>query len=156
MVEPSSPRSADDFKLERYKFILKQIHFLNENVHKYLNLFQALYTGIVGAGVAVFVGWKKLGISAEVASTSISGLVWLLAALGFFVVISLVTSVFAWRDYRQAEVELLNEAVGQGFREPPDWKNFWRWQETYLLLAIVVVVTCTGLFVHHNILPQIH
>jgi hypothetical protein len=43
--------SADAFKLERYKYVLKQIHFLNENVNKYL--------AIVGAGAAVFMSWRK-------------------------------------------------------------------------------------------------
>ena len=50
---PDDP--AINFKLERYKYILGQINFLNENLHKYLTLFQTLATAIVSAAVAVFV-----------------------------------------------------------------------------------------------------
>jgi hypothetical protein len=41
-----------EFKLERYKYILKQSHFFNENIHKYLSLFQVLATALVAAGDA--------------------------------------------------------------------------------------------------------
>ena len=54
------------FKVERYKYILQEMRSLNENVHKYLALYQTLATFVVGGGVGVFVGWKSLHLSSEV------------------------------------------------------------------------------------------
>jgi hypothetical protein len=38
-AQPSNADPVINFKLERYKFILRQIHTLNENTHKHLTLF---------------------------------------------------------------------------------------------------------------------
>lgn len=70
-VEVKQDDPAAGFKLERYKYILGQIQFLNDSLHKYLTLFQTLATAILSAGVAVFVGWQKLGVTAEVARLGI-------------------------------------------------------------------------------------
>lgn len=38
---------ADDYKLERYKFILQQLNSLNETTQKYITLFQTLATAVL-------------------------------------------------------------------------------------------------------------
>jgi len=56
--DPQSIRNkipGDDLKTERYKYVLTEIHGLNDNVHKYLNLFQTPSTAVTGSGFAVFV-----------------------------------------------------------------------------------------------------
>jgi hypothetical protein len=60
-TEPAESEAAGpaEFKLERYKYILNEIHFLNENIHKYLSLFQTLATAVAGGAAAIFVGWRK-------------------------------------------------------------------------------------------------
>jgi hypothetical protein len=75
--------------VERYKYILQEIHALNENIHKYLSLFQALATALATAGVAVFVGREQLKLSSDVAGTAIQGLLGLLVILAAFVILSI-------------------------------------------------------------------
>src|SRR5262249_16935371 len=94
--QPTGVSKSADFKLEQYKYILQQRQTLNDNVHKYLALFQTLITGIAGAGVAIFVGWKELKIDAAVAVVGIKGLLWLLIILASFVVMSILSTIFSW------------------------------------------------------------
>jgi hypothetical protein len=65
---------SNDFKLERYKYMLQEIHTLNENVHKYLTLFHTLATAIITGGVIIFISWKQLNIGADVARQAVEGL----------------------------------------------------------------------------------
>lgn len=146
---------GNDFKLERYKYILEQIHALNENVHKYLALFQTLATVIIGGGITLFVSWRGLKISADVARTGMQGLLGLLIIIALFVVLSLLGGIFSWLDYRREEVELLNEAVEPGFREPPRAGNFWRWYETYVILFILIIIMLVSIFVETQVVPLI-
>lgn len=160
MAEPDHSKveqdedKGSDFKLERYKFILQEVHTLNDNLHKYLALFQTLTTAIFGAGVALFVSWRQLNITVEVAITAMRGLLALLIILTLFVVSSLIAGILSWFDYRWEEVELLNETVKQGFRKPPSLKNFWRWYETYLIVFILIVVVAIAIYVETQVVPQ--
>jgi hypothetical protein len=88
------------FKLERYKYILNEIHFLNENVYRYLTLFQTLATAIFGAGAAVYISWRKLAVDAAVARLTIKALLGLLVILALFAILSLLSGVLSWLDYR--------------------------------------------------------
>lgn len=155
--EQQSPPSkiAVQFQLERYKFILGELHSLNENIHKYLTLFQALATAVVAAGAALFVGWRKLEISAEVARITIQALLGLLIILAMFIVLSILSGVFSWLDYRNEEVKLLDNVVAPGTRARPSLGNFWRWHETYLLLFMFVIIIGSFLFTQCIVVPAI-
>lgn len=150
-----SPKNIDEFKLERYKYILQEIRSLNENTHKYLTLFQTLATLIVGGGVGVFVGWKNLHINADVAIAAINGLLILLIVLALFVITSIVAGIVSWFDYRNEEVELLDQ-VQPGFRKKPSLRNLWRWNETYMMVFVIMVVVFTCVYVESQIIPHIH
>lgn len=152
---PSDP--AKEFKLERYKFILGQINFLNESLHKYLTLFQTLATAILAAGVAVFVSWRKLEITADIAQLAIRSLMVLLGLLAFYVVASIFAGIFSWWDYRKDEVKLLATLGTPAFRKPPEFKwNVLRWYETQAILFIVAVTTAAIILVERKIIPLIH
>jgi len=166
MLENNQPDSNQDdnqnktdivqeFYLERYKYILQQIHSLNENVHKYLTLFQTLATAVTTAGVALFVGRQQLNLTPEITKTAIQGLLGLLIILAAFVVFSIVAGIFSWLDYRSEEVELLNKVIGVGFRRQPRKMNFWRWQETYTILFVLLVVITIIIYVQGQIVPLI-
>jgi hypothetical protein len=148
-------KTSNDFKLERYKYILKQIHSLNENIHKYLALFQGLLTAIIGGGIAIFVSWKKLEIDAITAKSAINALIMLFLVLSLFIFISIFSGILSWFDYRKEEVKLLNEVVGPGFRNPPTIKHFWRWYETYILLFIICISIFIYVYINGNILETI-
>jgi hypothetical protein len=146
---------TQDFYLERYKYILQEIRVLNENIHKYLTLFQTLATAISTAGVALFVGRQQLNLTPEITKVSLQGLLGLLVILAAFVVFSIVVGIFSWLDYRTEEVELLNKVVGVGFRRLPKKSNFWRWQESYVILFVLLVVIVIIIYVQYQIIPLI-
>jgi hypothetical protein len=116
MAKEQEKEQSISFKLERYKFILQEIHALNENVHRYLTLYQTLATTIIGAGILVFVNWKGFGITADLAKVGMQALVGLLVILSIFIVIQIVAGIFSWMDYRDEEVKLLDEVVKKGYR----------------------------------------
>jgi hypothetical protein len=157
---PISSNSSSDpiqnFYLERYKYILSEIRSLNENFHKYLNVFQTLATAISTAGVAVFVGQKQLNLTPEIAKIAIQGLLGLLIILALYVVVSISIGIYAWFDYRKEEVELLNLIFGsRNFRKSPKLGNLFYWQETYIILFIFLAVAVITVYVQGNIIPLI-
>lgn len=156
---PSSPPPgltlSEQVLVERYKDIAKRIRAQNENVHKYLALFQTLVVAIVVAGGAIVMSWRSLNISPETAQVSIRGLEYLLAILGVFMAGSVVAGIRTWFDYRADEVEVLNRVMGPGYRRPPTLRNLWRWPETYLLVFVVAVVGLICGFVERSVIPVI-
>jgi hypothetical protein len=68
-------RDGDEFKLERYKYILQEIRALNQNAFTLLALFQTLTTAILGGGVAVVVSWQRLEITKALALIALKRLV---------------------------------------------------------------------------------
>src|ERR1051325_1463710 len=105
MSKAQEKSKGADYKLERYKYILQQLHSLNENHHKYLTLFQTLSAAVMGAGVGLFVGWRELKVDATTVRLSLRGLFGLFVILVLLLFVNLLVSVFAWIDYRKEEVE---------------------------------------------------
>lgn len=144
-----------EFKLEHYKYILQQIHTLNENLYRYLALFQALATAIIGGGVAVLVSWQNLKVGAKVARVGIHGLLGLLIILTLFLIANVIIGVLSWFDYRQDEVKLLDEVIGYQYRKPPKFKNWWRWYETYFVIFLILVMIAVFIFTETQVIPLI-
>lgn len=158
-VDPA-PQSTEkplknELKMERYKYILQQLQMLNENSHKYLTLFQTLTTFIIGGGTYLFVSWRSFHISAEVARTSMQGLVGLLVLMTLFIIVSLASGISSWFDYRKAELQLLDEEVGVGFRNAPRLRDWWRWYEVHMMIFIFLIVLFIVIFMETQIIPQI-
>jgi uncharacterized membrane protein YidH (DUF202 family) len=150
---PASTTPEDDFALERYKYILNQIHAINENVYRFLAVYQTLAVAIVGGGLALFVGYRKWQIASSVARTGIAGLMWLVTMVAAFTVLLIVMGVLNWWDYRVEECELTDAAVRPGFRRPPRLKNLFRWYETYIVLFIIGSVAFLWAFALAFIMP---
>lgn len=131
-------RSAElEFSLERYKYILAQIHAVNENVYKFLAIYQAIATTVIGAAIAVFIWYRRWGIPAPIARQGVLGLMWLETIVAGFTALLIFIGILAWLDYRKEECELTDMAVRKGFRKQPQIGNFFRWYETYILAFIV-------------------
>jgi hypothetical protein len=126
-----------EFSLERYKYILAQIHAVNENVYKFLAIYQAIATTVIGAAIALFVWYRRWAIPAPVARQGVLGLMWLETIVAGFTALLIFIGILAWLDYRKEECELTDVAVRKGFRKPPQVGNFFRWYETYILAFIV-------------------
>ncbi|GAB2656979.1 hypothetical protein GCM10027088_38980 [Nocardia goodfellowii] len=142
------------FALERYKYILQQIHALNENVYKFLAIYQTLATAIVSSGLVLFVSYKKLELAPETARAAITGLMWLETVVAAFTIVLIVIGVVSWIDYRNEECELTNEVVHEGFRKPPKFGNMIRWYETYIILFIAASTAFMWIYAHILILPK--
>ena len=138
-AEPAQSNNAteEEFLLERYKYILQQIHTVNENLYRFLAIYQTLAVALVGGGLALFVGYRKWGISAPTAHTGIIGVMWLVTVVAAFAVLLVIIGIFNWLDYRREECELTDAAVRPGFRQPPQLRNFLRWYETYVIMFII-------------------
>ncbi|MDX9988981.1 hypothetical protein [Thiothrix unzii] len=147
--------SSDDFKLERLKHILKQQDFLNEYSHKYLTFFQTISTAIITAIFAVFAGWQKLSITADMAIVTIRALELLLSFISIFVAVVIATNIFSWWDYRKDEANIFNEIVSQDFRKQPSLKGIWRWFEFWFLVVVVCLSFGIIIFVEYFAIPLI-
>ncbi len=149
-----SDRPAAEFRVERYKFLLQQLNATNENVHRFLAMYQTLATTLVGAGLALFVGYRKWEIAFSVARAGVVGVGWLITLVGLFTVLMVISNVASWMDYRREECDLSNEVVGKGFREPPRISNFYRWHETYIVLFIGLSTALIWLLINAYVIPN--
>ena len=152
MTNPAPLDRAQAFEVERYKYILQQLHTVNENVYRFLAIYQTLATVLVGAALALFVRYEDWKIRPEIAQIGAVAILVLVTVIAGFTVLLIVVGVFSWLDYRREECELTEEAVRPGFRRAPDPRNFWRWYETWIVgfiaasilvmwgLAVVVVL----------------
>ena len=146
--------TQEAFELERYKYILQQIHVANENVYRFLAIYQGLAVALVSGGVILFVGYRNWHIPVSTARSGILGLMWLLTTVAAFTSLLIVVGVFNWLDYRREECELTDAAVRPGFRKPPERLHFWRWYETYILLFVVASVVFLWAYTIGFILPS--
>lgn len=150
------PNANNDYQLERYKYVLSQIQTLNSGVFKYLGLFQALATAIIGAVAALLLAWQEFSLDPDMTKVSIRGLLGLLTILGVYTVVSITAGIFSWVDYRREETRILNEAIRPGYRDEPNIGNFWRWYEFYFVLFTIIVVVAIWVFTEAKLFPLIH
>lgn len=148
-------RSVQDFSLERYKYILQQIHAVNENTYKFLAIYQALATTMVGAALALFVGYRKWGVEPAVARAGVVGLLMLETVVAVFTELLVFIGILTWLDYRKEECELTDRAVQTGFRKAPQPGNFFRWYETYIMAFIAVTTIFMWAYALMFVLPAI-
>ena len=142
-----------EYRLERYRYILRQIEFLNASTFRALTLYQGLASAIVGAAVALFVGWREAGADAETARMALRALVGLLGLVTAFVVATLLIGVASWVDARGEEVDLLNAKVLPGYRRRPWLRAAWRWYKTVIVVASLAFFVVSWFFVERIAIP---
>ena len=151
---PTPDRGPEnEFVLERYKYILQQIHAVNENLYRFLAIYQTLVVALVGGGLVLFVGYRKWGIPTSVARSGIYGLMWLITIIAAFAVLLIIIGILSWLDYRREECELIDAVVRPGFRKPPQPRHFLRWYETYVVLFIIASIVFLWAYTLGFILP---
>src|SRR5262245_15810361 len=121
---PGSSSSADkatevQFAIERYKYILGQINTVNENVYRFLAIYQTLAVTLVSGALVLFVGYRKWGIHPSTARVGIIGLLSLTTVIAGFVIMLIIAGLRSWLDYRREECSLTDAIVKPGFRDPP-------------------------------------
>ncbi|MFE5394987.1 hypothetical protein ACFQ9U_10515 [Streptomyces sp. NPDC056568] len=144
-----------DFALERYRYILQQIHTVNENAHRFLAIYQTLTTTLVGAALTLFVGYEKWAIDPATARDGIVGLLIVATLVAIFTITLIAAGAASWLDYRNEECDITDEMVGPGFRERPKPANFLRWYETYVSLFIVCSMVLMWVLVVTFVLPAV-
>lgn len=149
----TSQDGVREFAIERYRYILQQIHTVNENVYKILAVYQTLATAVVGAALGLSVGYQQWGIHISVARAGVIGLLWLATFIAGFTSLMIFIGVLAWLDYRHEECELTDREVYVGFRKKPRVGNFFRWYETYIILFIVGSITFMWIYANVYVLP---
>jgi hypothetical protein len=145
-----------ELTLERYKYILQQIHTVNENLYRFLAIYQTLATALVGAALALFVGYRAWHIPAGTARTGVVGLLTLTTVIAAFTVILVVVGVLTWLDYRNEECDLTDKTVFVGFRSRPRTRNVYRWYETYVIAFIAVSIAAMWILAGLLLLPAMH
>ena len=155
MTNPAPLDRAQAFEVERYKYILQQLHTVNENVYRFLAIYQTLATVLVGAALALFVRYEDWSIRPEIARIGIVAILLLVTVIAGFTVLLIVVGVFSWLDYRREECELTEEVVRPGFRRAPDPRNFWRWYETWIVGFIVASIVVMWALAAAIVLPAI-
>jgi len=145
-----------EFTSERYKFILQQIHVTNENVYRFLAIYQTLMTVLVGAQISLFVWYKRWGLSAHTGRVGLVALLLLESMIACFTRLMVIIGTITWVDYRNEECDLTDRMVYVGFRERPKKKNFFRWYETYIALFVVLTIAIIWLLSFVFLLPNVH
>jgi hypothetical protein len=153
---PQDPNVRAAFTVERYKYILQQIHAVNENVYRFLAIYQTLTVTLVGGGIALFIGYRKWQIAAATARSGIIGILCLVTIIGLFAVLMVAVGTLSWLDYRKEECELINVELGETFRRPPQARNFIRWYETYVVAFIFTSTLFLWIYAFASILPTMH
>ncbi|MCX4909221.1 hypothetical protein [Streptomyces sp. NBC_00878] len=143
----------DEFALERYRYLLQQIHAVNENLHRFLTIYQTLATSLVAAVLALFVGYREWGVDPATARGGVIGLLVLTTVVAAFTATLIVVGALAWLDYRNEECDLTDEMVAPDFRKRPRTRNLLRWYETYVLAFIVTSVLVMWLLAMLFLLP---
>ncbi|MBB5874019.1 cell division septal protein FtsQ [Allocatelliglobosispora scoriae] len=154
-LERSTSARSGEYELERYRYILQQLNSVNENVHRYLTVYQTLATALGGGALLVFASRTSWGLTAATAKASIIGLLSLLTLVGLFCSMLIFVGMLSWLDYRREECELTDEAVYPGFRKPPNRRNFIRWHETYIIAFILTSTILLWVLTLSLLLPSI-
>ncbi|MFB6848413.1 hypothetical protein ACFCXS_26695 [Streptomyces sp. NPDC056373] len=151
--EPNTVRN--EFALERYRYILQQIHALNENAHRFLAIYQTLATTLVGAALALFVGYRRWGLEPTTVRGGVIGFLALATVVAAFTIVLIIAGALSWLDYRNEECDILDEVAGPGLRERPKVGNLLRWYETYISLFIFASIAAMWVLAGYLVLPAI-
>jgi hypothetical protein len=152
-VSTPVPEVVQAFALERYRYILQQTNAINENVFRFLALYQTIATALVSGGLALFVGYRTWGITRSVARDGVIGALLLVTFIAAFMVVFLVVGTLSWLDYRHEECDLTDAVVYPGFRSRPKVGNAHRWYELYIILFILLSTVVLWVLAWVYVLP---
>lgn len=157
-MQPGNDLSADAYQLviERYRYILRQVELLNESSHRFLRIYQTLATALVGAALALYVGYDGWGISPTTARVGIIGLFGLVTLVAMFTGATIIAGILSWIDYRNEECDLLDRFLEPGFRSRPDLRNLPRWYEVYVVAFIALSILVLWILALVVVLPAMN
>ncbi|PSW06169.1 hypothetical protein [Photobacterium lipolyticum] len=139
---------TNQFAIERYKFILDKIKFLDNQYNNYLNLFIKLLTAILGIIISSILISKKGEIDASWVRYIIEASSALIIIISLILIRLTTITIHSWKDYRNDEVLLLSKFEIDIDRKPPSDQKENHWNEAAfitLLWATVVSFILTYL-----------
>ncbi|GHI95709.1 hypothetical protein [Streptomyces olivaceus] len=152
---PEQVATRNEFALERYRYILQQIHTINENAYRFLAIYQTLATTLTGVALTLFVGYREWDIEPAAARDGVIGLLTLATVVAAFTITQITVGALSWIDYRNEECDITDEFVAPGFRKKPRPGNLIRWYETYMLAFVIISIVSMWLLAATLILPAI-
>ena len=133
----------------RYKHILDQQTHLNQRWKPYMAIYQAVSVIIFAAIAAVLTTDEVAGSTVRLAVQALS---WTHVGLGTFIIISMVSIMFAWMDYRKGEVMILDQIYKDHGRQNPCWSRAWLWQEAWFTGTVAVLTIAGAILVQFFVL----
>jgi hypothetical protein len=146
-------RLSQSLVVERYKFILREIQRLNKDIYHYILIFQTLNTAIIGGGLAVLINWKKIQTQPALSIVLSKIIEWLIIFVSSFIIVSIISGILSWFDYRKEESKLINEILGENYRSLPTFKNLLRWNETYIILFMIIFIILAVFIIETRLIP---
>lgn len=153
LVDPST--LMGHVVLERYRYVLSQLHTVNENSYRFLALYQTVTSAIVGLGWLLFASRAQLNLNSSSVRLEILGLMGAVTLVAAFTLILVVVGLFTWLDYRSEECDLLERFVASDIRVRPRLRHIYRWYETYIAIFVVGSLAAMWWFVFSVILPMV-
>jgi hypothetical protein len=150
----SDDLSAEIVKM-RYAHILSQIKTVDDNVLRFLTIYQTVVSALVAGQVLLFVNHNRWALTAEITKIGLRGIFALEIIVGAFACLMIIIGMVAWLDYRKEECQIANALLGDGFRDSPDPSHWYRWHETYVVLFILLSLIAISILVEGWMIPAV-
>jgi hypothetical protein len=129
----------DQISLERYKYLLSKIQFLDSSLYKNIDFaskFIISACSVVFATIMAYKAEKIDLISLQLGLLSISYIISFVCIIFVAITVSILLS---WKDYRNEEVALLKKLDIDIGRKPPTYNNFMRWTESWFIVGLLLI-----------------
>ncbi|HEQ1859307.1 TPA: hypothetical protein VEO38_002875 [Providencia alcalifaciens] len=133
---PTRELVNDQIKIERYKFILEKIKFLDKQIHVNLNITITVFTSLITLLVLSIVAMKENKIGLNNFIFSVRTISFIAFIFSLYMVFSSIAIIRSWFDYRNEESDFLDKISCDIARKKPKKRNFFRWSETYFIIFI--------------------
>lgn len=131
----------------RYGHILQQIRVVNENVFRFLAIYQTLISALAGGQVLLFINHDHWALSQSTTKIGLYGLLILETIVGIFTALMVIVGALSWFDYRSEECDISDVILGTNFRKRPSIANWYRWYETYIVVFVFLSLVALWLLV---------
>jgi hypothetical protein len=139
----------------RYGHILQQIQGVNENVFRFLAIYQTLISALAGGQVLLFINHQHWVLSQSTTKIGLVGLLILETIVGIFTALMITVGALSWFDYRSEECSISDVVLGAGFRKRPSAANWYRWYETYIVAFVFLSLVALWLLVVVWMIPAV-
>lgn len=139
----------------RYQHILGQIQSINENVFRFLAIYQALISALVAGQVLLFINHQHWSLSPSTTRIGLITILVLETLVGVFASLMIIIGIWNWLDYRSEECDISDAILGRSFRQRPLPSNWYRWYETYIVVFIFFSVIVLWILVEVWMIPAL-